>query len=303
MSTVLVIAGSESPEREVSLRSGAAIVTALHASGHQADLFDPATEQLTAERVRDFDVAFPIVHGRGGEDGSLQGQLEALGTPYVGSGVEACRLTFDKSEYKRVLEQAGLPVPRGSLVQGWDIESPDNPLFSAPFVLKPYDGGSSVDTFIVRAVASAPWKAMANGMDRYGEMLLEELIEGVEITVGVLGDTALPVIEIVPPSNGEFDYENKYNGATQELCPPEHVDSAIQKAAQDIALQAHRLTGCRDMSRTDMIVRADGSLVVLETNTLPGMTDQSLFPKAAREAGLDMPALCDKLVHFATARR
>jgi D-alanine-D-alanine ligase len=301
MASVLVIAGSNSPEREVSLRSGASIVAALREAGHKTDICDPAKQQISSDLAKEYDVAFPIVHGLGGEDGSLQEQLEAIGLPYVGSDVTACRLTFDKSEYKRTLAAANLPLAKGALVQSWNI--PDHPLFKAPFVLKPYDGGSSVDTFIIRDVATAPWKAMQQAMDnRYGEMLLEELIEGVEITVGVLENQALPVIEIVPPADGEFDYENKYNGATQELCPPIHVDEDTQKRAQELALEIHKLCGCRDLSRTDMIVTPDNRLIVLETNTLPGMTDQSLFPKAAQTAGLTMSLLCDQLVQLALHR-
>jgi D-alanine-D-alanine ligase len=134
-------------------------------------------------------------------------------------------------------------------------------------------------------------------------MLLEELIEGVELTVGVLGDQALPVIEIIPPSDGEFDYENKYNGKSQELCPPRHVDQNIQKQAQEIAVHIHRSLGLRDMSRTDIIIRrSDNVLFTLETNTIPGMTDQSLLPKAAAVAGYSMPELCDTLVRRALQR-
>ncbi|HWT55709.1 MAG TPA: D-alanine--D-alanine ligase [Candidatus Microsaccharimonas sp.] len=298
MTSVLVIAGGASPEREVSLRSGAAILDALKTSGYDVALLDPAEQSIETElTAKHYDVAFPIIHGLGGEDGSLQQHLEELGIAYVGSDAAACRLTFDKSEYKRALEHAGLPVPKGALVHSWDV--PNHALFKSAFVLKPYDGGSSVDTFIIRDVTSAPWDAMRNALDIYGEMLLEELVEGVEITVGVLGSDGLPVIEIIPPSDGEFDYENKYNGSTQELCPPQHVSEATQAAAQALAIRAHELTGCRDLSRSDMIVRSDDSLVILETNTLPGMTDQSLFPKAANAAGLSMAALCGQLVQLA----
>ncbi len=134
-------------------------------------------------------------------------------------------------------------------------------------------------------------------------MLIETLIAGQEITVGVLIEQALPVIEIVPPANGEFDYTNKYNGATQELCPPRSIDRDIQQRAQHLALQIHKLTGGRDMSRTDMMVASDGSLHVLETNTVPGLTDQSLFPKAADIAGYDMPHLVRLLVETALKRK
>ncbi len=297
---VLVIAGGSSGERDVSLRSGSAVQSALEAAGHKVTVLDPKTEQLDSEIAAQCDVAFPIIHGAGGEDGTLQQQLESLQLPYVGSDVASCQLTFDKNSYKTALEQEHILTPAGDIVDADTIHA--HALAQQPFVLKPFDGGSSVDTFIVRDVAHTAWDDIARALKKYDAMLLEELIEGVEITVGVLGDTALPVIEIIPPENGEFDYENKYNGATQELCPPQHVDDAIQQEAQNLAARIHKLCGCRDLSRTDMIVSKNGEVYVLETNTLPGMTDQSLLPKAAAAAGFDMPSLCDRLVQMATNR-
>lgn len=297
---VLVIAGGTSSEREISLRSGDAIATALKSAGHEVSLFDPEEQPILQQLASNYDVAFPIVHGQGGEDGSLQQQLNDIGLPYVGSGVTASRLCFDKPEYKQVLAQHELPVARGDMVEAATFRG--HPLVNQPFVLKPRSGGSSVDTFIVRDPQTADWNAMLSSLQTHGEMLLEELIPGVEITVGVLGDQALPVVEIVPPANGEFDYENKYNGATTELCPPEHIDERAQTLAREYAVHVHQLCGCADFSRTDMIVRADGSITILETNTLPGMTDESLLPKAARAVGLDMSGLCDELVHLASAR-
>jgi D-alanine-D-alanine ligase len=298
---ILVLAGGDSGEREVSLRSGAAVAAALQSTGHEVELFDPAKQAISSTLAAKYDLAFPILHGAGGEDGTLQMQLETIGLPYVGSAAKACQLTFDKPTYKRTLAQADITLPEGTLVRNQD--APAHPLFQAPFVLKPYDGGSSVDTFIVRDVATAPWDDIRRALEKYDEMLLEELIEGVEVTVGVLGEQALPVIEIVPPEHGEFDYENKYNGATQELCPPEHVDMAVQQAAQELGVKIHQLCDCRDFSRTDMIVTPDNRLVVLETNPLPGMTDQSLLPKAAGVAGITMLELCNQLVTMAADRR
>jgi D-alanine-D-alanine ligase len=298
---IVVIAGGTSSEREVSLRSGAAVAAALTQAGHQADIVDPTEQAITPELARRYDVAFPIIHGRGGEDGSLQQQLDTIGLPYVGSGVEACQLTFDKATYKRLLATHGLAIPAGAIASEDDII--DQELINQPFVLKPFDGGSSVDTFIVRDPKQADWQAIRDALARYDAMLLESLIMGTEITVGVLDDQALPVIEIIPPENGEFDYENKYNGATQELCPPKHLDEMMQRQAQDLAVKIHQLCGCAGFSRTDMIVTDDNQLVVLETNTLPGMTNESLFPKAARVAGLSMPTLCDQLVRLAFTRQ
>jgi D-alanine-D-alanine ligase len=140
---------------------------------------------------------------------------------------------------------------------------------------------------------------MQAALDKHQRLLLEALIAGTEITVGMLGEQPLPVIEIIPPEHGEFDYENKYNGQTQELCPPVHVSPELQQAAQQLAQQVHELCGCRDFSRTDIIIDAEQQLWVLEINTIPGMTDQSLLPKAASVAGITMPQLVDRLVEQA----
>lgn len=294
---IAVLAGGDSTEREVSLRSGSAVQAALEHAGHQAIVIDPATQPIDTSLADDFEVAFPIIHGKGGEDGSLQQQLEQINMPYVGSDVAASRLCFHKWDWRQFVGPHDIPLAEGDLV---DIDAIwQHKLAKKPFVLKPIDGGSSIDTVMVRNTAELPEQQLREVLGRHPRMLIEQLIEGTEITVGVLGEQAVPVIEIVPPTEGEFDYENKYNGASQELCPPQHVDEDIQKAAQSLAQQVHKLCDCRDLSRTDMIVRPDGNLVVLEINTLPGMTDQSLFPKAAAVAGITMPELCNQLVAMA----
>jgi D-alanine-D-alanine ligase len=298
---ILVIAGDSSPEREVSLRSGDAVQKALASRGYEVRRYDPADNNLQ-EAAEGIDIAFPVLHGIGGEDGKIQRELESVGLAYVGSNVAASELCFNKADYKQTLIASNLPTPRSAVVSD-AAELRDHELTQSPYVLKPYDGGSSIDTFIVRDPAQANFDKITEALGRYDAMLLEELIEGIEITVGVLGNRGLPVIEIIPPESGEFDYENKYNGASQELCPPHHVDRDIQETARALAAQIHLLCGCADYSRTDMIVQKDGSLMVLETNTLPGMTDQSLFPKAAATAGFSMPELCDELVRLALSRQ
>jgi len=302
MVKVLVLAGGTSSERDVSLRSGQAVMAALETAGYTTGVADPAAEGFdVAQATAGYEVVFSVLHGKGGEDGIMQAQLDRTGIAYVGTDTAASELCFDKSRYRAKLSDAGLPVARGELIDAeglWQSE-----LSQHPFVLKPNDGGSSIDTFIIRDVQRADKAAIAAAFGRHPKMLLETLVEGIEITVGVLGDTALPVIEIIPPTDGEFDYENKYNGQSQELCPPQHVDESTQQAAQKLAAEIHQLCGCGGYSRTDMIVAPDGSLVVLETNTLPGMTDQSLFPKAAAAAGITMPELCDRLVKYALTNR
>lgn len=296
MTHVLVLKGGTSSERAVSLRSGQAVATALLEAGFSVTEYDLTTDTFSEllPLLKTIDVVFPALHGRGGENGELQSMLDTVGARYIGSRASASRDCFDKSTYRNLLIGHGVAMANGALVHAWDV--PNNPLFKAPFVLKPYDGGSSVDTFIVRDIGQADWPAIEIALKTHGEMLLEALVEGVEITVGILKDRALPVVEIVPPVNQEFDYANKYNGATQELCPPLHVTAQIQHDAQALALRIHTLCGCKDLSRTDMIVHTDGSLIVLETNTLPGLTEQSLFPKAAAAAGISMPQLTEVLV-------
>jgi D-alanine-D-alanine ligase len=295
----LVLGGGISPEKSVSIRSATAVHQALESLGHSSILQDPAglsVDELV-ERAKQFDGVFPILHGVGGEDGVLQHALNTAGIPYFGPDATACSNTFDKGGFKRILESHGLPTPRWSIVSSETFET--EALTTSPFVLKPIMGGSSIDTFIIRSM-DYDHTPLLEALSRYDTMLLEELIEGDEITVGVLARTALPVIEIIPPTHGEFDYENKYNGATQELCPPVNVSDEIQAKAQALTLQVHEVTQCRHLSRTDIIVTKSGELYVLETNTIPGLTDQSLFPKAAAVAGYTWPQLVEQfttLIH------
>lgn len=301
MTKVLVLLGGDSPEREISLRSGTAVAEALTQAGYAVEMLDAREPAATIiEHAQNADVVFPVLHGLGGEDGEIQKILEHAGLPFVGSGSVASERCFDKWSYKQLLLEYGLPTPNCALVSKETFRQ--NSLASKPFVLKPHDGGSSIDTYIVRHVDNATLAECETALERHNTMLLEELIEGAEITVGVLHDRALPVVEIIPPSGKEFDLENKYNGATQELCPPLHVALDTQERAQQLALQAHTLTGCQDMSRTDIIIDRSGALFILETNTIPGMTNQSLFPKAAMEAGYPMDRLVSELVTSALAR-
>ncbi|HEU4914596.1 MAG TPA: D-alanine--D-alanine ligase [Candidatus Saccharimonadales bacterium] len=293
---IAVLAGGTSGEREISLRSGAAVAKALQTKGHVVTLVDPLDGLDLIDTGTD--VVFPALHGAGGEDGTIQMELEKRGIAYVGSDSVASALCFDKWAYRDRLRETGLPIAEGEMVNAQSFWR--SPLSKKPYVLKPVDGGSTIDTFIVRDPTNADQQKIKEALARYDEMLLEELVEGIEITVGVLGDQALPPVEIIPPEGGEFDYENKYNGKTRELCPAENIGDAAQKKAKSLALRAHAVAGCKDLSRTDIIVRKDGSQVILETNTLPGMTGQSLYPKAAAAAGIGFADLVDRLVAMAT---
>jgi D-alanine-D-alanine ligase len=302
MTKIVVLCGGDSAERAVSLRSGAAVTAALTDAGYDVRQLDPAQPGPDYdEQIERCDVVFPALHGKGGEDGTMQAMLEAMHKPYVGADSRASALCFDKWIYKQKLQAAGLPVPVGQLVD--EASFWQSLLIQAPFVLKPFDGGSSVDTFIMRDIANIDRAALTAVFAKHGKMLLEVLVDGQEITVPILGDEALPVIEIIPPDGGEFDYENKYNDKTQELCPPVSVPVEIQKSAQELALKIHHMLGIRDLSRTDMLIDGSGSLFVLETNTMPGLPPQSLLPKAAAAAGYSMADLTSMLVEAALKRK
>jgi D-alanine-D-alanine ligase len=301
MFSVIVLAGGTSDEREVSLRSGAAVANALKASNYEVAILDPkdGLESMLDSLPSDV-VIFPALHGNGGEDGTLQALLEQRGIRFVGSGSQASALCFDKFSYSELLAKHGYTTPATELVTYQAFR--DSPLSAKPFVLKPNDGGSSIDTFIVRDVSAVDISSFGGVFDRHETMILQELVNGTEITVAVVGEKALPVIEIIPPADEEFDYENKYNGATQEICPAINPSASMQAQAQELAANIHSLVGCHDMSRTDMIISDIGELYILETNTIPGLTDQSLLPKAAAVGGMPMPELCDALVKRALNR-
>ncbi len=301
---ILLVAGGYSNEREISIRSGKAVHRALEQLGHTVAEVDPPDKAFSLQPyINGIDAVFLALHGEGGEDGTLQHQLEDLGIPFVGSGSAASRLCWNKWNYKQLLLANGLPASRGAIVhEVFDDFSDEimHPEFKEPFVLKPNRGGSSLDTLIARNATDNDREAAMSLLEQYpAGMLLEPLIEGAEITVGILGDIALPVVEIIPPDGKEFDYENKYNGSTRELCPPRNISEKVQRKAQDVALQIHNLTGCRHMSRTDMIVDKNEDLHVLETNTIPGLTDASLLPLMAKQAGYSMEQLIDGLLGFA----
>ena len=298
---VLLLNGGSSNEREVSLRSGQAVTEAVAALGHDLTVADPSDPAFDLENaVKSVDVVFLALHGHGGEDGFIQKQLESLHIPYTGSNSSASALCFDKWRYKQFLLEHGLPVTEGRLVS---LHRLDESLFQTPYVLKPCDEGSSLDTQIVRKPTEETRAVSQHLLETHAEMLLETLVEGTEITVGIFGDEALPVIEIIPPEGREFDYANKYNGATQELCPPEHVDERTQKEARELTLHIHRLTGCEHMSRTDLMIDTKGKLHIIETNTIPGLTSQSLLPKMVLQAGNTMPEFIDKLLQMALSRQ
>ncbi len=301
---VALIAGGKSAEREVSLKSGEQVYQALNKDKYDIRRYDPLhdLEGLVRE-AGDLDVALIIMHGRGGEDGTVQGLLDLLGVPYQGSGVLASALGMNKELSKILYQQAGLHVARALFFNRQEAPGPPEieDQVGLPAVIKPVNEGSSIGVTIAHTQ-----EKLAVGLEEAFKfdhrVLVEEFIEGTEITGGVLGNAnlqALPLVEILPSQDyAFFSYDAKYlPGAATEICPA-RLDPTLTNRAQQYALTAHRALGCRGYSRTDMIVR-DGRIYVLETNTIPGMTATSLFPQAAREMGLEFPELLDKLIELA----
>ena len=299
-----LIAGGVSGEREVSLKGAAEVEKALDSERYDIVRFDPATDLARIAAAADsLDVAFILLHGIHGEDGTMQGFLELLGIPYQGAGVLGSALAMDKNLAKTLYRLHGLPVAAWEMATRADIDNPSALLekLSLPLVIKPVRQGSSLGMSIVRDPENLA-SALELAFQHDKEVMVEEFIKGREITVGVIGNddlTALPLVEIIPSQEYDFfDYEAKYKpGATREVCPAE-IDESVRQTAQQYGLAAHNALQLTGYSRTDMIVRGD-ELFILETNTIPGMTETSLFPQAAAAAGLGFSALLDRLVELA----
>jgi D-alanine-D-alanine ligase len=293
---ITVLLGGPSAEREVSLRSGAAVASALRSLGHEVSEVDPRAEGWKLPPKTQ--VVFLALHGTYGEDGTVQRQLDKLGVPYTGCDAEASRVAFDKFLTKQRCLDAGVPTARFALIDspaarwpmGWD----------PPVVLKPVRQGSSVGLQFVERVSD--WsKALTEAMRFDSQVLIEEKITGRETTVGVLDGKPLPVVE-VRPKTGVYDYQSKYtSGATEYLCPAP-FDQETTTRIQTAAMGAFQVIGGRDYARVDVMVNGGGRPLVLEVNTLPGMTETSLLPKAAAAAGLSYAELCQKMIELALQR-
>lgn len=292
--TVVVLGGGSSPEREVSLRSAQAVTDAARAAGFSVAQHDPAHGQDFLQGLDPESVVLPMLHGVGGEDGQIQTVLERQGLRYLGSNAEVSAICFDKARARDRMLAHDIPMPHGAAVTRAEYQA--HVLAKQPHVLKVARGGSSIGLLIAHDPASVSPKQIDAVFDLDNKAILEELVEGTEITVPILDTKALPVIEIRPPYMSDFDFENKYNGKTEEICPPRTVSVEVQAAAQTLAEKVHAVMGCRHYSRVDMIVRPSGDIEVLEINTIPGMTNQSLFPRSAAVAGLSMPDLVQKFI-------
>lgn len=300
---IAVVMGGPSTEREISFMTGNAILDALKEKGYAAETIDLepgcVAQQLKACGA---EVVFNAVHGLYGEDGRLQSLLEMLEIPYTGSGVLASAISMDKVFSKRIFQAMGVPTPRSIILRADELSG--DPLqsifneFSLPVVVKPAAQGSSIGIEIVKQKEDLA-KALAGAFQYGTEILVEEFIDGKELTVAVMGGAqgaeALPVIQIVPHS-GSYDYKSKYTkGATEYLVPAPLTDEET-KLVQKAAVQAYNALGCMGVARADMMLSKQGQAFVLEINSIPGMTATSLVPKAAAAAGISFPDLCERIL-------
>jgi len=294
--TVGVFLGGESSEREVSLRTGAAAVQALRKKGYAVREVDIRGDWLGAIRGSGVDVAFLALHGRFGEDGCIQGALELARIPYTGSGVAASALSMSKVLAKRVVAAAGVPCADDAVYEGAALSDPRPPAFGFPLVVKPDREGSTVGIGIVRAADG--WRqAMAEAATFDSRVLVEAYIPGREITVGVVNGRVLPAIEIVPKSgSGFYDYKSKYTAGQTEYVIPVPMDREILARAADFTRKAAAALFLRGAARIDYRIDPAGSLFFLEANTIPGMTETSLLPKAARFDGLPFEDLVEEIL-------
>jgi len=298
---IAVLMGGASAEREISLKSGRAMEASLRRQGCTVvaiDLDETVAERLRREKI---ELVVNALHGRGGEDGAIQGLLEILGIPYTGSGVLASAIGMNKVMTKRILEAHGVPTPKYSVLRSDHLsasgfrELPEE--LEGPVVVKPVSEGSTIGVTIVRdlgAVEAAYREAFRHG----NEILVEEYIEGHEVTAGILEETPLPLIEIVP-KDAFYDYRAKYTKEMTEYIVPARFSSEVTKGVQALALKTHRIVGCRGCSRIDFRIDRGERPFVLEINTVPGMTETSLLPKAAEAAGISYDQLVAKIVHSA----
>ncbi len=298
---IAVLMGGPGSERQVSLASGQAVLKALQAAGCRAEAVDVTGPDFVLPAGTG--LAYNVIHGTFGEDGQLQAILEERGIPYTGAGVESSRIAFDKNLAKEKFLAAGVPTPLSEIV---DVSSgPKLPSIPVPFVVKPPREGSSVGVTIVKEQAQA-LPAMETAAEYGSDILVESFVEGKELTVAILDDTAMPIVHIAP-RDGFYDMSNKYpwlsGGAGSDYYCPADLDAATTLRVQEAALAGHRALGIEVYSRVDVLLDAAGNPFVLEANTIPGMTETSLLPKSAAAAGIDFTALCLRIAELSLAIR
>jgi D-alanine-D-alanine ligase len=296
---VTVLYGGPSAEREVSLVSGRAVIEALQSVGHDVFASDVSPTDLSG-LDRPADVIFPVLHGAFGESGELQEILEARGIPFVGSSSKASRLGMNKVDTKRAWQKAGLPTPPYRIVRRGE-KIPETP---GSCVVKAIDSGSSIDVYVCKASPESSAQAadaIAKVLARHESALVEKFIDGVELTVGLLEEKPLAPIRIVPKREF-FDYDAKYRATGTEHRFDTGLPSEVVEHCRQLARQANEVVGARDLARIDIMLDSANQPFLLEINTLPGFTPQSLLPEAAKYAGIEFGALVDRLVRRAAAR-
>ncbi|MDD4600769.1 MAG: D-alanine--D-alanine ligase [Negativicutes bacterium] len=299
---VAVVMGGPSDEREVSLNTGRAILSALQAKDYNVIGIDLEPERFATKIIQEHvEVVFNAIHGKYGEDGKMQGALELLGIPYTGSGVLASAIAMDKGISKQIFIAAGVPTPRSCLYTKKELS---NTLlikieseFGLPVVVKSASQGSSIGVYIVEKTSDLQ-EAMNQAFKYSESVLVEEYIKGREVTVAVLGNNnpkALPIVEIAPHS-GRYDYHSKYTKGATEYIVPAKLDDHVASSLQQVAIDAFIALGCKGIARVDIMIDKQNRPYVLEVNTIPGMTATSLVPKAAAAAGIAFDDLCEQLL-------
>lgn len=307
LGTIGVLMGGASSEKDVSMRSGQAVVDALTKVGGKivpveikSQERDAVIESLRSSGIQ---LAFIALHGKFGEDGTIQSILEELEIPYTGSGVLASARAFNKVTTQRMLRAAGLPVADFYVAQAplIDVDAILEELKDFPLVVKPSSEGSSFGVTVAWAKDDLP--AALDEALRYGpEIIIEKFIDGRELTVGILDGEALPIVEICPQKKF-FDFEAKYQKGLTDYVVPARLEPSLASSVGEIALKAHQAVGCEGYSRIDFRLDREGRPFILEINTIPGFTETSLFPKAAKEAGIDFSQVCLKLIQLAYGKK
>ena len=297
---IAVLAGGPSSERDISIKSGLAVYNALKFEGCDVEWveIDGGNIQKMLKSIA-FDVAFIALHGRFGEDGTIQRILERMSIPYTGSGVMASRLALDKIASRRIFEGRGIPVPEYKVIDRRSGKQPDG--FLLPVVVKPQKEGSSIGLSLARNRREFN-RACKTAFEYGDKIIVEKFIKGREVTVGILDKKPLPVVEIIP-KRVFYDFYAKYNDNRTEYKVPAALPDRLYKKAQALGLAAHNSLDCFDFSRVDMLLGEDNSIYVLEVNSIPGLTERSLLPKAAGAAGMIFSKLCLKLLQLAIKNR
>lgn len=292
-----ILMGGISPERTVSLKTGAAVYNTLKEAGYNAVSIEVGKEIVREIEEAEIDVAFIALHGKYGEDGTVQGLLELMGIPYTGSGVLGSAISMNKVVSKELFERNQISTPSYEVIYKKNYKTGYHLMFTPPLVVKPANGGSTIGVSIVNNLGKLE-KAIQDAFKYDDCILVERFIDGTLLTAGVLGDAVLPIVEVLP-KKGFYDYESKYTAGLTEYFVPARLKKKKFEECQKLALKCHEVMRCKGVTRTDMIMNASQKIFVLEVNTIPGMTETSLIPMAAKAAGIKFRDLVVKMLELA----